>query len=397
MSSVKKTIDLVYFNAGGGHRSAALALQEVVRLAQRAWSVRLVNLFEILDPNGTFRKVTGVAPEDLYNFRLKRGWTLGLSTELKVLQSMIRMGHPTLLSKLEQHWQTHKTDLVVSLVPNFNKVLYQSIKSQRPGVPFVTVMTDLADSPPNFWIEPGLNQQIVCGTARAVDQAHAAGYSDKQISRTSGMILRPAFYNSVALDREQERCKLGLEPGRTTGIVMFGGHGSSQMLRIAKSLTDVQLIFMCGHNSALAAQLNALQTSANHIAIGFTPNIERYMKLADFFIGKPGPGSLSEAVQMNLPVITFKNAWTMPQERYNTTWVEEQGVGIVVTKQSALSQSVGKLIDNLQTFRMAAARIQNRAVFEVTDILALQLASADATVLERLDEHSTDDLTAPCG
>ena len=41
------------------------------------------------------------------------------------------------------------------------------------------------------------------------------------------------------------------------------------------------------------------------------------MQLADFFIGKPGPGSISEAVQQGLPVIVVDNAWTMPQERYN--------------------------------------------------------------------------------
>ena len=50
----------------------------------------------------------------------------------------------------------------------------------------------------------------------------------------------------------------------------------------------------------------------------------------NFFIGKPGPGSLSEAVHMGLPVITFRNTATMPQERYNATWVEENQLGRVI-------------------------------------------------------------------
>jgi len=37
--------------------------------------------------------------------------------------------------------------------------------------------------------------------------------------------------------------------------------------------------------------------------IGFAQNVEHYMALADFFIGKPGPGSISEALQFHLPVI----------------------------------------------------------------------------------------------
>ena len=65
---------------------------------------------------------------------------------------------------------------------------------------------------------------------------------------------------------------------------------------------------------------------------GFTREVPRFMRLADFFIGKPGPGSISEAVAMGLPVIIERNHWTLPQERYNADWVEEQGVGIALAK-----------------------------------------------------------------
>ena len=57
-----KTVDLVYFNAGGGHRAAALALERVIHQQQRPWQVRLVNLMDVLDSDGLFKKVTGSAP-----------------------------------------------------------------------------------------------------------------------------------------------------------------------------------------------------------------------------------------------------------------------------------------------------------------------------------------------
>ena len=66
-----KTIDLVYFNAGGGHRAAATALETVIRGERRPWEVRLVNLMKILDPKDVFRKTTGMDWEDLYNTRLR--------------------------------------------------------------------------------------------------------------------------------------------------------------------------------------------------------------------------------------------------------------------------------------------------------------------------------------
>jgi 1,2-diacylglycerol 3-beta-galactosyltransferase len=138
-----------------------------------------------------------------------------------------------------------------------------------------------------------------------VVQARAAGYADALIHRSSGMILRPDFYRPECVDRAVERAALGLDPLRPTGVVMFGGQGSMQMLRMAQALRDVQLILLCGHNDALVAKLRLMRTLAPHAVVGFAGDVGRLMRLGDFFIGKPGPGCVSEAVQCGLPVITF--------------------------------------------------------------------------------------------
>ena len=138
------------------------------------------------------------------------------------------------------------------------------------------------------------------------------------------MIIRPDFYAPVTLDRRAELAKHGLDPDRPTGLVMFGGHGSRAMAGIARRLDDIQLILICGHNEVLAERLRLMPASAPRLVLGFTSEIRYFMQLADFFIGKPGPGSISEAVQQGLPVVVVRNPWTMPQERYNTEWVREQ-------------------------------------------------------------------------
>lgn len=161
---MQKTLELIYFNAGGGHRSAALALEEVIENKHSDWDVTLVNLFEVIDTERYFQKLTGFAPEDLYNLRLKKGWTLGLATELKVLQAIIRLSHAKLKRKLQQHWRKTRPDMVVSLVPNFNKVMWDALHQELPKVPYATVMTDIADHPPHFWIEADQAQYLVCGS-----------------------------------------------------------------------------------------------------------------------------------------------------------------------------------------------------------------------------------------
>jgi len=95
------------------------------------------------------------------------------------------------------------------------------------------------------------------------------------------------------------------------------------------------------------------------------------MHLSDFFIGKPGPGSLSEALAMKLPVIVERNAWTLPQERYNAEWIIEKQVGLVLRNFRHIAGAVGKLLEpaNFAGYRAQAAALNNRAVFEIPDIL----------------------------
>jgi UDP-N-acetylglucosamine:LPS N-acetylglucosamine transferase len=369
------TIDLVYVNAGGGHRSAAVALETAVREQFPDWQVRLVNLFEVLDPQDIFRRTTGVKPEDYYNVRLARGWTLGLAQELRILQMLIRLSHRSLVSQLRRHWQATRPDLVVSMVPNFNRAMYQAAALANPRVPYATILTDLADFPPHFWIEPNQAQHFICGTPRAADQARAAVRDAARVHETSGMIINPNFYRDLKLNRREEMLKLGLDPDRPTGLVMFGGHGSRVMRGIAKRLDDVQLILACGHNAALAERLRNVRAAAPRLVVGFTSQISRYMQLSDFFIGKPGPGSISEAVQQGLPVIVVRNAWTMPQERYNTEWVEENALGVVLASFNAIRDGVAQVADHIDLYRAGVSRMRNRAVFEIPEILERILAA----------------------
>jgi UDP-N-acetylglucosamine:LPS N-acetylglucosamine transferase len=371
-----KTIDLVYFNAGGGHRAAAGALESVIRQQNRPWDVRRINLMNILDPQDMFKKTTGMQWEDIYNTRLARGWSMGLSQELKLLQALIRLSHRSLAKRLKRHWRRTRPDLVVSLIPNFNRPMYEGALAARPGVPYVTVLTDFADYPPHFWIEPRQDQHFICGTPRAYAQARAMGYGEDRVHRVSGMIIRPDFYQTSPVDRRAERLKLGLDPDRPTGLVMFGGHGSRAMVRIAQRLDDTQLILICGHNDLLAERLRLVPAAAPRLVLGFTSQIRRFMQLSDFFIGKPGPGSISEAIQQGLPVIVVRNPWTMPQERYNTDWVLEHRAGIVLESFKSVRAGSAEIIHRLDEFRASIAGIRNQAVFEIPEILERIMESA---------------------
>lgn len=367
-----RKLTIVFHHAGGGHRSTADALKATLEVQNRPWEVSLLNIQELLAPLDVLHRVTGLHIEDTYNLILRKGWTRFTPQLLKVLLRTIRFSRPWLVKALRAYWAQHPADLVLSVIPHFNRALAESLRPE--GTPFVTLLTDLADYPPHFWIEPE-SQYMIVATERARQQALSMGHSLDRIFETSGMVLKPRFYQTTAIDRVSERKRLGLEPDRATGIVLFGGHGSRVMIDIVRRLDEsdsgVQLILLCGHNHELAMHLRGLKTKKPILVQGFTANVESYMALADFFIGKPGPGSISEALQFHLPVIVECNAKTLPQERYNAQWVTEKGFGIVVTNFREIAPAVRRLLESstFNQLRLNASTYSNRALFEVPEIL----------------------------
>lgn len=371
-----KKIELMFCDAGGGHRSGANAFCEAARREARPWSMQMTNLLELFAELDFWRSLTGVGVEEAYNGMLRRGWTLGTPYTLRLMHSVVRRSHRSQVRLLEQHWQHERPDAVVSFIPHFNRGLYEAMQRAMPGVPLVTILTDLADYPPHFWIEERQAQYFVCGTDLAAQQARRAGHPAERVFQTSGMILNPRFYDGAGDRQPGDVAALGLDPSLPVAMVMFGGAGSTAMRTIAHLLDasglGVQLIAVCGNNERLEASLRAARRRMPMYVTGFTPEVPRLMRLADFFIGKAGPGSISEAVAMGLPVIIERNAWTMPQERYNAEWVQERGFGIAV--RSFRRDIVGAVTSMLdpgmrRRFVERVRGYRNRAVFEIPDIL----------------------------
>jgi UDP-N-acetylglucosamine:LPS N-acetylglucosamine transferase len=369
-----RKLTIVFFDAGGGHRNAAEALKSTLEAQGHRWNVSLMNLQELLDSVDVIRRTTGIRIQDGYNLILRKGWTRPTPQLLVLMRGLVRLYHSRVVSVLENYWAENPADLVLSVIPLFNRALAESIREVLPGTAFVTLLTDLADCPPHFWMEQE-SEFLICGTKRAKRQALEMGHHPHRVFETSGMILKPSFYQKPLIDRVAERKRLGLDPDLPTGVVLFGGHGAPVMAEIAEQLNEssnrIQLIMLCGHNQRLQSELRSLKTSKPIFVEGFTSNIAHYMSLADFFIGKPGPGSISEALHFHLPVIVECNARTMPQERYNAQWVRENRLGIVLKNFSEISSGVEDLLKPkvFDELTRNARAYSNNALFEIPVIL----------------------------
>jgi len=371
-----KKIYVLFHDAGGGHRNAAVALQTVAAQQQRGWDVNLVQFQDLTNKLDVLRRLTGIQIQEQYNVLLRNGWTLGATQILRVLQATIRLFHAPLVKLLTDYFREHPADLLVSVIQHFNREISEAWSSLYPERPFVTLITDLADFPPRFWIEPIEKQYVICGTEKAVRQAQEMGKAESHIFATSGMILRPDFYVQEQVDPVALRKEMGLQADLPIGILLFGGFGSTVMCEIAERLeaaqTPVQLIVICGRNEKLKEKFLVKQWKLPLHVLGFTKEVHRLMRAADFLIGKPGPGSIAEAMVRRLPVILECNSWTLPQETYNTEWVKEKRVGIVLEDFKDIVQGVKQLLEpeTLAEFRRNVEELDNRAIFEIPEIFA---------------------------
>src|ERR1700681_272354 len=376
MNPQTRKIHIVFHDAGGGHRNAAFSLKSIIEQQNRPWQVELVQFQELTDRLDVLRRVTGIRIQEQYNTLLRNGWTLGAATLLRVLQMIIRILHRPAVRLLTKYFRQHPANLLVSVIPHFNRQLHESWNAACPGKPFATLITDLADFPPRFWIEPIPDQYIIAGTEKAAEQARAIGHDEQHIFKTSGMIVRPEFYAQENVDPRELRKQMGLREDVPTAIVCFGVYVSGVMYQSAQRLdrenVPVQLILICGRNEKLAAKFRAGSWKFPIHVVGFTKEVHRLMCTADFMIGKPGPGSIAEAMVRQLPVLIECNAWTLPQERYNAEWVKEKEVGLVLDNFRSVAEGVKKIVEPVTLARLKnnVKALNNRALFEIPEILA---------------------------
>ena len=115
------------------------------------------------------RRLTGVRIEDFYNSQLKYGLTIGTGPLLRITQMLIRQLEPSMIKLLARHWQRSRPDARRLDDPQFQSrdsaraATTPTRRRARPETPMVTILTDLADCPPHFWIERQ-QQYLICGT-----------------------------------------------------------------------------------------------------------------------------------------------------------------------------------------------------------------------------------------
>lgn len=356
-----KTIEIIYIKAGNGHLASAKALQTAIELAHKDCYVRLTDLRDIIGHLDPFP----ITPEQFYNWMVNHDFIHGQEWWLKIGKLIINNKFNKIYIALKEYFEykLSSNDVVVSVIPNFNKVLYYS----TIGVcKFITIMTDFIDyAQPHTWIEDNASHLLV-GTNDAYQQAVSLRddtFTRKNVFQLSGLMVHPKFYEHY-----------NMMPRDNTVVVY--GFGHRKMMDIARKLAtyDKKVIFICGgNNQKLINELTSYHGEIRRSryidrgVIGFTDAMPSILNYSGNLITKPGPGIISEAEVSRIRIITTDRA--MFHEKYNLDYIWNKGLGFCLTK-SDWNKYLLHFVKEVTGLYYTNKPIKNLAVFEAADFVA---------------------------
>jgi UDP-N-acetylglucosamine:LPS N-acetylglucosamine transferase len=361
---VEKKVLILTSDTGGGHTSAARALE--AGLTKVAEGVNfLVHTAHALEECSAVTRAAG----NVYNFLLRSH-----QKYVKYYHRFINRYHPeqwVLIERyakpyLERLFDKHCPNLIVSVHPMLQYPIARILHdlNLRGKIPFVTVVTDPCGNSWRAWSDAYVDLYIVAHE-RAKAELLEYGVEEHRI-RVIGMPIHPKFQEVNNLDPGMLRKELGLDPEKFTVFVNAGWIGGGNIPRIYRSLVaadlDLQVVFLTGKNARLADEARTLARQARFPVkvLGFSNHMERLMRASDVMVSKLGGLTTFEALATRLPIIADAVTPPMPQEAGTGVLLEEHNAGLMLRRAEDIVPTLRQLLDTpsrLKAMREAAAAL----------------------------------------
>jgi processive 1,2-diacylglycerol beta-glucosyltransferase len=369
----QKKILLLSVSAGAGHMRAAQAIEAHANLAGGSAVATHLDVMDFVSAG--FRKLY----TDFYIKLVNKapalwGYLYHATNDAPVDSTMqrLRRGVERLNAReLLRQVAAFKPDAIICTHFLPAEILSRAIRQQRLDCPVWVQVTDFDLH--RMWVHDHMSGYFAANDEVAFRMRDQGIAADK--IHVTGIPIMPAF--GQAPQRDECARSVGLDPQRTTILLMGGGAGLGSLDTIAQRLLaldgDFQLIVLAGKNAQALAALQELaqRYPGRLLAQGFTSQVERLMACADLVITKPGGLTTSECLAMGLPMIV--NSPIPGQEERNADFLLEQGVALKAFDGVTLEYRVRHLLEHPAKL----AEMRTRAA-------ALGRSGAARAVLERV-------------
>lgn len=225
----------------------------------------------------------------------------------------------------------------------------------KPAVVTAGIVTDFTLHP--LWEEASLIDYYVTPTDLLEFQMEKKGLDPAKMLPI-GIPIKPKF--SERTDRLEARTKLGLDPHKTTILLMSGSMGygriDESIERLDRLNFDFQVIVVCGNNKKMYKKVKSLSTAKRFDIYGYVDNVDLMMDAADCIITKPGGITTSEAMAKGLPMIMVN---PIPgHEMRNAEFMLNNGLALYATKSFPLDEAVFSLLQHPERISFLRATIE---------------------------------------
>ena len=321
--SRKPHVLFLFSDTGGGHRSAAEAIIEALKLEfNGALTTEMVDFFKAYAPL-PFNRMP-----DWYPYMVKAPHLWGVSFKVSngrpQARALTTTMWPYVARASRQLVNSHPADLVVTVHPLANSMILKALGKRRP--PFITVVTDLV-STHALWYDQRADY-ILVPTEMARHRALQYQMPPEKV-RVVGQPIPERCAKPLG-DKAELREKLGWPKDKFIVLAVGGGEGMGPLGETTKAIAasglDLGLVVVAGRNAKLKAELESRRWPIPVFIYGFTHDLPDFMRAADALVTKAGPSTIAESLTAHLPLILY--ARLPGQEDGNATYVEESGAGV---------------------------------------------------------------------
>ncbi|MBD3426350.1 MAG: hypothetical protein GF409_03850 [Candidatus Omnitrophica bacterium] len=340
----KKKITILYSTAGMGHKKAAIALYDAFRKKTDDVDIEIIDVLDYANRLYRFLYL------DFYVFMMSRAkWLWGIlyyfSNNLiveKITQKARWALDHKCLPGLAEKIAKKDPDAVIAthfLLPSIAPFLREQ---EGFRAKMYTLITDYG--PHAYWLSEFIDRFFV-GAEPVVEELVKKGIEPDKITVT-GIPTTGEFIRDHDLHALRE--KYGLDPGRKTVFMMSGGFGvgpiGEMLLSLNSCACEIQVITVCGHNKATYHSIRQLKERLDYplVLFGFTDKVAELMAVSELMVTKAGGISVTEALNMRLPMILFGS---IPgQETWNEKLLVSSGAAEKVVKVEEIPPVVDRIL-----------------------------------------------------
>jgi len=350
---------ILFSDTGGGHRAAARALTDALRLLDPTCIVTVADPLIGQGPT-VVRRLASLYSPLIRRSRTAWGAVYHTSNTKPAFAAIRAVFGRGVRNSIADLLETHDPDVVLSVHPMLNHVSHQAIrKSGRPRA-LMTVITDLVDFHRGWTFSQA--DLVVAPTELARKVALRRRVPADRV-KLLGLPVDLRFRPPAPGEKRALRRRFGLDEKRFTVLVMGGGAGVGNLERQVRALAwepyQWQVVVVCGRNEKLRRRLSELRFSTPTLVLGFVDYMPELMRSCDIVVTKAGPGAIAEALATSLPLII--TGFLPGQESPNVDFVVESGIGAFAPKGPELFDEVRVLAEGGPTWHDMSRKAQEMA------------------------------------